>query len=312
MAVTAIQDGQKSIHAAAISGFSAAESNLTAESHALAETMLNPQPGGYAKDTCVVDGAPCLSEAASKHYEGINIARCRGHLRKRLLTTANGRESLPLYDKIVLVPSTRKAYADELFSQLPKDSPLLDIPREQICDAYLPDGVDNHGVRLNNPAEILNWMMSKGARVEESHFRSMMAVEELLSARQAALEAEVKKEKLKQGVLEGASSANRHDSWRKIPWLESASIPKVYEMNESLRTRSLSLADPTPTRTGEDEGSQSPPVRFTVPSDADPRLKFKVDLDAFQKAKYDKACACGMTSSSWVRGSSLSFSLFFS
>ena len=303
MAVTAIQDGQRSIHAAAISGFSAAESNLTAESHAFAETLLNPKPGGYAKDTCVVDGAPCLSEAASKHYEGISIARCRRHLRERLVTTKIGRESLALYDKIILVPRTRKAYADELFDQLPNNSPLRDIPKEQFCDAYLPDGVDNHGVRLNNPAEIMNWMMSKGARVEESHFRTMMAVEQLLSARQASLEAEVRKEKLKQGVAEADSSdhssAKKADWWRKIPWLDSASIPKVYEINESLRTRSSGLAEPTPTRTGQDGGS--PGVRFTVASDADPRLKFKVDLSRVSTGEYSKACECGMTSSSWVR-----------
>ena len=158
MAVTAIQDGEKCIHAAAVSGFSAAEGTLTAESHAKAEMLLNPKPDGYTMDTCVVDGAPCLAEAAVKYYEGINIARCRRHLKERLLLTATGRESLPVYEQIILVPRTRRDIADELYRKLPKDSPLHDIPREQICDAYLPEDVHNHGVRLNNPAEIWNWM----------------------------------------------------------------------------------------------------------------------------------------------------------
>lgn len=106
------------------------------------------------------------------------------------------RASVHIYQQIIHVPRTRKAYADALFKQLPSDSPLLNMPRHYFCDAYLPEGVDNHGLRLNNPAEILNWMLRQ-ARQEDSHFRTMMAVEVLLSHRQSSLEANVKAQKLK-------------------------------------------------------------------------------------------------------------------
>ena len=94
-------------------------------------------------------------------------------------------------------------------------------------------------------------------------------------------------------------------SWRELPWLQSASIPKVYELNESLRTRSLCLSEPKPIRDAQEDAEW--PRRFTVQADADPRVQFKVDLDAQQKQKYDSACACGMTSSSWVCAHPLPF-----
>ena len=160
MAVTAVQDGQKSIHAAAISGFAAAESDLTALSHAKAEQLLNPRDT-YEGDTCVADGAPCLAKAAETHYSGITMAGCRRHIGEGLLKTAAGRVALPVYQQLIVVPRTRREFADTLYDSLPKDSPLHDIPRHWICDAYLPDGVHNHGIRLNNPAEILNWMLTE-------------------------------------------------------------------------------------------------------------------------------------------------------
>ena len=78
MAVTAVQDGQKSIHPAAISCFSAAENALTAETHTRAETLLNPGQN-YDGHVCIVDGAPCLDAAATKCYEGITVTACRRH-----------------------------------------------------------------------------------------------------------------------------------------------------------------------------------------------------------------------------------------
>ena len=94
------------------------------------------------------------------------------------------------------MPRTRKAYADALFDTLPKDSPLRAMDKHYFCDAYLPEGVDNHGIRVNNPAEILNSML-RHARQEDSMLRAMMSVETLLAARQSALENKVKAEKLK-------------------------------------------------------------------------------------------------------------------
>ena len=79
MAVTAVQDGQRSIHPAAISSFSAAESDLTALTHASAETLLNPEQT-YAGHVCIVDGATCLEAAAKKHYTDITVTNCRRHL----------------------------------------------------------------------------------------------------------------------------------------------------------------------------------------------------------------------------------------
>ena len=211
MAVTAIQDGNKSIHPAAISSFSASESELTAETHACAEKLLNPEQK-YDGHVCIVDGAPCLDAAAKKHYKGITVTACRRHLLETLLRTHHA--SVETYQKLIRVPRTRQAFAETLFRELPKDSPLHDMERHYFCDAYLPEGVDNHGIRINNPAEILNSMLSK-ARQEDSHFRAMMAVEILLASRQTALESKVRTEKLKLAPA-GAPLTLTHTSFAQV------------------------------------------------------------------------------------------------
>ena len=300
--MTAVQDGQKSIHPAAISCFAAAESNLTAESHAKAESLLRPQMS-YEGHTCVVDGAPCLAEAATKHYAGVAIARCRRHFREALIKTAEGRRDLAIFDKIAVVPRTRLAVAEALYNSLPNDSPLHDIPKAHICDAYLPDGVHNHGVRTNNPAEVWNWM-SMCARSETTMFRALLAVEKLLATRQEALYGDVKREKMK-----NAPAGTTESQLRDLAWNESASIPKLVDLNEQLRTRSQELPEAKRIRSrgggqgadadADDDAAEE--LCWNVSAGHEQDASYTVNLNAIAQGKYDQACTCGQASSAWVR-----------
>ena len=92
---------------------------------------------------------------------------------------------------------------------LPKDSLIHDVPREHLCDAYLPEGVDSHDVKLTNAAEQWNWM-SMAAREEESKFRSMQAVVALLESRQETLSARVHAEKAKHAPAGTLKAGGNH------------------------------------------------------------------------------------------------------
>ena len=289
MSVSAMQDGNGNVHPAAISDFTATEGTMTSESHCKADVTLNPQETYHGQLT-VVDGAPVLSEAVCKYYPGMSVARCRRHFRERLLTTSAGRRDLDLYDQIVLVPRTQHELAERLYRKLPKDSPVHDVPREQLCDAYLPEGVHSHNVKLNNPAEQWNFM-SLAAREEESKFRSMLAVVQLLEARQHCLADLVRREKAKH-----APSGTLDSALAEMPWNETAAVPKVAEMNEVQRVHSLGIDEPTVC-----VGSSDGPEVFMVPSERNPRVSFRVDLDAMEQGRYAEACTCGMCSSGLVR-----------
>ena len=121
-----------------------------------------------------------------------------------------------------------------------------------------------------------------------------MVVEGLLAARQSSLESAVREQKMKDAPAETRDL-------RKHAWSESAVVPMVAELNETLRCRAMTLADPHPitgTYDGDVEGET--PSRWEVTSEKDSKVKFQVDLKAFAEGKYEKACSCGMTSSSWV------------
>ena len=293
MAVSAIQDGNGNVHPLAISDFSAAEGTMTSESHCKADVTLNPQ-NTYHGQLTVVDGAPVLSEAVTKYYNNMSLARCRRHYRERLLTTAHGRRDLQVYDDIVVVPRTQRALADRLYQKLPKDSPIHEVPREHLCDAYLPEGVDSHSVKLNNSAEQWNFM-SMAAREEESKFRSMQAVVGLLEARQQSLSGLVHREKAK-----NAPPGTSDSALAQMPWSETASIPRMEQMNELQRVRSLGIAEPTEC-VGASEGSEV----HLVQSERNPKVTFRVNLVAMEQRRYQEACSCGMSSSGLVRAALL-------
>ena len=172
---------------------------------------------------------------------------------------------------------------------LQKDSPVHDVPRDHLCDAYLPAGVHSHDVKLTNAAEQWNWM-SMAAREEESKFRSMQAVVALLESRQQTLSEKVHIEKAKH-----APAGTLNSDLAGLPWSETAATPRMQEMNELQRVKSLNLQEPS-VCVGSSDVEGGSEVHL-VQSESNPKVYFRVNLQAMEDGRYDEACSCGMSSS---------------
>ena len=120
-----------------------------------------------------------------------------------------------------------------------------------------------------------------------------MVVEGFLAARQSSLESAVRELKMKD------APAGTRD-WRRQAWDDLATIPRISELNESIRGRAMGLADPEPVNATYAVNMEEPSSRWQVTSEHNSKIKYTVDLRALALEQYDKCCSCGMTSSSWV------------
>ena len=95
---------------------------------------------------------------------------------QELLTSAPGRASKEVYDLLALLPQCENAVrvADQLMQRLPPDSPLHKVKKKNLCAAYLPAKVCNHGNRTNGMVEVYNGM-ALPMRHQETPFRSLQA-----------------------------------------------------------------------------------------------------------------------------------------
>ena len=100
--------------------------------------------------------------------------------------TKRCKKSKDVYEEIVRVPNGRVTHADILFDKLPESSPLRNLPREEICQAYLSANSCLHGNTTNNMAEICNFML-QAARSQEHLFSSMQAAVHTLKQRQVCI-----------------------------------------------------------------------------------------------------------------------------
>ena len=152
----------------------------------------------------------------------VSILRCYKHLKDELNKTPTGRESLPIYEKLVALPKCTNSarVADYLYAKLPANSPLHRIPKCELAQAYLPSGVCTHGMRTNNPAEVYN-AMALTARTCETLYRSLLATVQLLQQRRENLTASLRK----------------HESLVAEP-------PRVRDAYSKVRAKAATLAEP--------------------------------------------------------------------
>ena len=293
---TVTDDGNFNIHPTAVSSFLAAESKLSADAHVLALKTLAPRFVGEKRTwegtLCVVDGAPVLTDALQSHLPGVTITRCRNHFRDSpLLLTKNGRRDIPAYEKLISVPQGQKAVAERIWNALPDDSPIRDYPKEQLCDAYLPDNVQSNGVRLNNHAEQWNAMSAKTSRREPSLFRSMVADEELLRLRQQFLFEKCMNEKKKVMPLN-----TRADDLVNAPWPSKACTPNVELEVHRERERAQQLKEPDllPGST------ETAPMLKVCSSAINSKTKYTVKPAEVRQGNFLSACGCGLVASSKV------------
>ena len=290
---TVTRDGNMNIHVQAVSSFLAAEGNMSCEAHCMAQKTLAPRTVNgkrtWEGTLCVVDGAPALAEAATKHFPGVQLGRCRNHFRDKLLTTERGRRDIPIYEKLICVPQGQKGVAERIYRELPADSPIRDVPEDQLCDAYLPPNVHSNGVKLNNFAEQFNAMTSCASRPEGSLFRSMVADENLIRERLDSLNAScLDKKKSYMGL--NTPDADLAAS----PWPPTAVTPNVELEVHAVRERSRELHAPKVLA-----GSTEADPKLSVQSSTS-NARYKVQPASVLSGRYMEACQCGLVASSKV------------
>ena len=134
--------------------------------------------------------------------------RCEFHMKLDLKSRCPA--SLPIYEQLLQLGFGRQQQADALFDRLPANSPLRKIPKEQICQAFLPTSL--FGNKTNNFAEISNHMLD-AARNQKELFNSLLATVAVLKTRHDALVVELKDYKAKALFKPRATFLHPGDKW---------------------------------------------------------------------------------------------------
>ena len=300
------RDGNGNIHPLAVSCMLAAEGNLSTGAHIRAEVALNPHKAAadgatsYDGQLTIVDGAACLEEETVKNMPGMAIARCRRHFRQRMLKHKAMHRDLEAFNEITKVTRTMRRVADRLYHKLPADSVLREVPKEHLCDAYLPEGVCSHGVKLNNPAEQFNWMLqAAGVRRQKSLLKALLSLVNTLRLRQQQLETAMLAHKRKM-----FHSTMSDGELLRAEWPTRSAPPSLETVSAAEAARAQSLHEPkfVPEATAGDAYGKL----FYVPSESVQSVNWKVDLTAVERGAYSEMCTCGLPASSQVRAPSAS------
>ena len=100
----------------------------------------------------------------------------------------SGRKIIENYEKLIRVPKCeqRLMVADLYYNQLPEQSKIRSVPKEQLAPAYLPVEANTHGTRTNNDAEVFN-AMANAVRNQETLYRSLHALVLLCQRRRSQI-----------------------------------------------------------------------------------------------------------------------------
>lgn len=126
-----------------------------------------------------------------------------------------------MYEKLSRLPKNRVEAALQHLKKLPENSPLLKIPKEHICQAFLPAGFDLHGNTTNNMAEVLNKMLMP-ARESNTLLDALLQTVRMLHVRHVHLYDEMLKLK-----KDGLGVHTAHAQGRPMP--AGAILPRVME-----------------------------------------------------------------------------------
>ena len=125
--------------ASAIAVFNAITSFCPLGGHLAAEKALLGDEAFNTPDyLTIMDGGFSLIKKSMEYNPKANLMRCSRHLEADLVCgSSSAKASLPAFKKLVHVPKGHEQSADKIYDALPPDSPLLNIPKEQLCPVYL-------------------------------------------------------------------------------------------------------------------------------------------------------------------------------
>ena len=195
--------------------------------------------------------------------------RCSRHLQQELVRRG-GSASLVTYEKLVNLTKSNVCVqvAERIYKELPANSPIRSIPKNELCGAYLPKGVCTHGNTTNGMAESFNGMVMH-VRHQDTPFKSLQAMVEFLATRNAALPK----------MCDEAGMA-----------LEPRIVQDAYAREKS---KSIVMRQPE-TLTVEYDGLSK--TIYHVQSDTN-MGKWAVSVTDFMQGDYEEACAAGCIAS---------------
>ena len=216
-------------------------------------------------------GVSLISQQRGKH-PSTYLWRCERHLMADLQKSPL-KKSSEVYGELLQIPYGRTHQADTLYAQLPENSPLRRIPREQVCQAYLEASL--HGNKTNNFAEVLNHMFEP-ARTQKELSRSLLAVVSVLKHRHDALQTNVRRCKANALQRQSVGHLLPTDKWPEFATTESV-LKEYSDLHEA--ARDVMQVNVMPNR------------QYSVQTSAE--MTYFVDLNALQPGQYHKACTCG-------------------
>ena len=107
--------------------------------HMAAEKALLPEDAFNTEDYLTsLDGAKTLIKNTELHNPKASMMRCSRHLLADLACGgAHDRESIEIYQKLLQMPKGHEIVANRIYDQLPSQSSLRKIPKEQLAPVFL-------------------------------------------------------------------------------------------------------------------------------------------------------------------------------
>jgi hypothetical protein len=143
--VRAKTNANNRVHVASLSVCCAAEGDLSVGAHMAAEKLLLPAEAFNKPEyLTITDGGRSLIGMSKTYHPDSSNMRCSRHLCGDLaIGSAAARASLPMYEKLMQIPKGHTKLADKIYEELPQDSPLRKIPKEELCPVLLEqvDGI---------------------------------------------------------------------------------------------------------------------------------------------------------------------------
>ena len=142
-------------------------------------------------------------------------------MKQDLQRTEAGRASLVAYGELLDMGPNMGEAAELVYATLPQDSPLREVPKAQVCPAFMGEWAALHAIRNGNAADCCH-LIYGFARGKVTFFEQCLAAVSVNHWRTVGLQADINQ--LKQ-VSGGGGPADES-----TPWMEGTAPPFVLRM----------------------------------------------------------------------------------
>ena len=140
------KDGNRRVHVAAVSHLLAAEGDLCVGSHMSAENLVLPAEAFNTDEYLTnFDGGKSLRKMSKRYKPKASNLRCSRHLLDECVKGSRpAKDSVEILKRLVMVPKGHVKVAEKLYAELPEDSPVRNVVKEELVPAFLPEVLRYH------------------------------------------------------------------------------------------------------------------------------------------------------------------------